>query len=256
MKVPILMYHQIAARPPRVYRRYSITPSQFSLQMRWLALRGYTTLSLDGLLRCRAGTVPWPSRPVVITIDDGYASAVRHALEVLPKYGFTATVFLVAGAMGTHCTWVERAAMPLVGWTTARETIAAGFTCGSHSLTHRRLAELSAASCARELRESRTRLEDGLGAPVRDLAYPYGAVNETVRKLASDVGYSTACGVTRALSVKSDNPLNLPRVHVLGGETLVDFACRLRTARPAGDLVRTRLRTLFSARVPKPNSRR
>jgi peptidoglycan/xylan/chitin deacetylase (PgdA/CDA1 family) len=181
----------------------------------------------------------------VITIDDGFAEAARHAMEVLPRYAFTATVFLVAGAMGAYGMWVERAEMPLAGWAAAREMIAAGFTCGSHSLTHPRLADLRPDACARELRESRKRLEDGLGVPVRHLAYPYGSVDETVRKLAAEAGYSTGCGVSRALSVSSDSPLNLPRVPVIGGESLADFACRLRTARPMGDLVRAGLRKLL-----------
>lgn len=247
MKVPILMYHQITARPLPGYTRYAVTPSQFARQMRWLSLRGCTTVSLDTLLRCRAGGIPWPCRPIVITIDDGYAEAARHAMEVLPKFGFTATVFLVAGAMGGGSTWVQGVSIPVMRWETAREMMKAGFSCGSHSVTHARLATLSPTACTRELRDSRQRLEDGLGAAVTDFAYPYGSVNDTVRQLAAEEGYSNACGITLELSADGDDPLRLPRVPVMGDDSLADFACRLRTARPVGAMLRVGLRGLLAA---------
>ncbi len=244
MNVPILMYHQVTATPSPGFARYSVAPAQFAWHMRWLWLRGFTTLSLDDLMRCRAGQRAWPRRPVVITIDDGYDAAVRAALDVLPRFGFTATVFLVAGAIGQVSNWDAGVALPVAGWSAVREMAAAGFTCGSHTVTHPRLADLSPDACAHELRDARRRLEDGLGAPVRHLAYPFGSVNETVRRLAEDAGYRTACAVTRGLSTDADDPLLLQRVHILGHDSFVDFVCRLRTAGPLGEMVAARLRRM------------
>ena len=216
--------------------------------MRWLSLRGCTALSFDTLLRCRTGATPWPRRPIVITIDDGYTEAARHAVEVLPKFGFTATVFLVAGAMGGGSTWVPGVSMPVMQWETAREMMKAGLSCGSHSVTDPRLATLSPAACMRELRDSRQRLEDGLGVAVTDFAYPYGSVDDTVRQLAAEAGYSIACGMTPKVSADGDDPLRLPRVEVMGDDSLADFACRLRTAQPVGVMLRVG-RGLLAARA-------
>jgi peptidoglycan/xylan/chitin deacetylase (PgdA/CDA1 family) len=209
--------------------------------MRWLSARGYTTLTLDALRRCRAGMQPWPPRPVVITIDDGYAEAVRYALEVLPPHGFTATVFLVAGAMGGSSSWDPGVAIPVAGWDSAREMLRAGFTCGSHSMTHARLDTLPPDACAREVRESRLRLEDGLGVAVTHFAYPYGAVNASVRRLVAESGYATACGARLDLASDRDDELVLPRVLVVRGDSFADFVCRLRTARTVDVMVRARL---------------
>ena len=241
MRVPILMYHQITASPPPGYTRYTVTPGQFGRQMRWLSARGYTTLTLDALRRCRAGTQPWPPRPVVITIDDGYAEAVRYALDVLQVHGFTATVFLVAGAMGGSSSWDMGVSMPVAGWDAAREMVSAGFTCGSHSITHARLDTLAPDACAREVRESRLRLEDGLGVAVTHFAYPYGAVNADVRRLVAESGYVTGCSATLDLSSERDDELLLPRVLIVRGDSFADFVCRLRTARTVDVMVRARL---------------
>jgi peptidoglycan/xylan/chitin deacetylase (PgdA/CDA1 family) len=244
MNVPILLYHQITDAPPPGYTRYTVTRAQFTRQMRWLRVRGYTALSLDALLACRNGERPWPRRSVVITIDDGYLEAVEHAAHVLPRFGFTATVFLVAGVMGQTSNWDQGVAMPIVGWNRARELMNAGLSFGSHSVTHPRLASLEPDACARELIESRATLEDGLGAPVVHVAYPYGSMNDAVRRMAAAAGYATGCGVTLELATPRDVRCDLPRVLVVSNDSMADFVCRLRTARPLAEMVRARLRRI------------
>lgn len=239
------MYHQITASPPRAYTRYTVTPRQFDRQMSWLRLRGYQSLSLDALQRCRSGLEQWPPKPIVITFDDGYEEAARYALDVMPKYGFTATMFLVAGAIGQTSGWDQGVSMPLVGWDAVRGMVRAGFTIGSHSLTHANLTALEPKACARELRESRARLEDRLGSPVVHVAYPYGAVNQVVRDIAAEAGYVSGCTATLDLATATDDALLLPRVLVVSSDSMADFICRLRTARTVGVMARAYVGSAF-----------
>jgi peptidoglycan/xylan/chitin deacetylase (PgdA/CDA1 family) len=243
--VPILMYHQITAPPAAHYPRYTVTPARFTRQIRWLALRGYSTISLDTYLRCRAGEEPWPRHPIVITFDDGYEEAMQHALDTLPRFGFRATVFLVAGAIGRTSDWDAGVSMPVAGWSRLRELVSAGFECGSHTLTHPRLADAPPGACMRELRDSRRQLEDGLGVPIRHVSYPYGSVDAHVRALASEAGYASGCSSTLELAAPQHDPMLLPRVLMVSSDSLADFVCRLRTARPLAEMVRARLRRMI-----------
>lgn len=238
--VPILMYHQVARPAPAAYAHYTVTPVVFARQMRVLAACGYRSVSLECLGRTRAAGLPIPKRTVVITFDDGFQDAIRHAVPVLAKYGFTATFFVVAGLIGRTSEWTRarRAIeMPLADLGALREIDRAGFTIGSHTMTHRRIADLTEDEGRRELHESRQRLEDWLGRTVRDLAYPYGSASESVRRLAADCGYLRACSTIEGLSPQTDDPLMLRRVHIAGGDSLGDFTCRLRTGRPLGALL-------------------
>ena len=88
---------------------------------------------------------------------------------------------------------------------------------------------------------SREILEDALGHAIRDLAYPFGAFDASVRQAALETGYRSACSVVPRLARLADDALALPRVPVSGRDTLLDFACRLRTARRLKDLVRAGL---------------
>ena len=239
--IPILMYHQVGARPHPAFRKYTVAPSAFRTQMRWLAAAGYETVTPDQLLDARAGRGVLPRRPVMITFDDGFRECVDEALPVLRSHGFGAVFYLVAGLMGGTSRWLVPligAEFPLVDWETARELERAGFRCAAHSMTHPRLTDLDPDACRTELREPRQLLEEHLGRPEHHLAYPHGAWDEQVRALAEEAGYRTACSVRIGLSGPGDDALALHRVPVNGTDTLPDFVARLRTGHTVRETVR------------------
>jgi peptidoglycan/xylan/chitin deacetylase (PgdA/CDA1 family) len=230
--VPVLMYHQVSPSPEPSFRRYTVTVREFSRQMRWLATFGYRTIDMDTLVRARAGQGPLPKRPVLITFDDGFQGCVDHALPVLQANGFTAVFYLVSGHMGKTSRWLVAELgldLPIMSWPTARALVADGFQCGAHTVTHPHLTGLDPAQCRAELVDARMRLEDELGRSIVHLAYPYGSYDPEVRQRAVEAGYITACSTQAGLSAPGDDPLALHRVSIYGHDTLIDFACRLRT---------------------------
>ena len=238
--VPILLYHEVSPRPHPALRRYTVTVREFSRQMRWLAAFGYRPIDLDTLVRARMDQGSLPRRPVVITFDDGLQGCADHALPVLRAHGFTAVFYLVAGLMGQTTQWMVSEVgleLSIMSWDAARALAAAGFQCGAHTVTHPRLAGLDPARCRAELADGRRRLEDELGRPVVHLAYPFGSYDAAAQSIAAEAGYVTACSTRAGLSRPDDELMALHRVTVYGHESLLDFACRLRT----GSAVRDRL---------------
>jgi peptidoglycan/xylan/chitin deacetylase (PgdA/CDA1 family) len=177
----------------------------------------------------------------VITFDDGYRECVEHAVPILERFGFKAVFFLVAGLMGASSRWLRQEVgldLPLIDWPTARRLEAAGFACGSHTLTHPRLAHLPPDACRRELADSRARLEDELGHEVRDFAYPFGSFDARVLAAVQEVGYRSACAETPGRSRPSDDHLALRRIRVRGQESLFDFMLRVVTGFSAREWLR------------------
>lgn len=245
--IPILMYHQVTPQPLPTFRKYVVLPEAFTVQMKWLALMGYSTITLDRLLEHRNGRASLPRRPVIITFDDGFRDCVEHAVPVLQAYGFTAIFYLVAGLVGKTSGWLRHSLgldLPLLDWAAARRLEMEGHACGAHSMTHPHLADLSAAACRDELREARRVLEYQLGHEVRHMAYPYGSFNEMVRMMSAETGYCSACSVQSGLSSAGDDPLALHRVPVTGQDSLLDFICRLRTSWPMRDLLHSKAQFL------------
>lgn len=93
-----------------------------------------------------------------------------------------------AGAMKTA---EFRLSRPL-DWNQVREMSAAGIEFGSHTVSHPILSRLDDDDLARELTDSRQRLERELGKPAPVLAYPVGGpeeFNDKVVRLAGVAGY-------------------------------------------------------------------
>ena len=238
-RVPILMYHQLARRPDSGFRGYSLTPKAFERQMRWLATAGYRTITLDDLLAHRNGRGPVPSKPVIITFDDGFLGPVEWAVPLLRSLGFTATFFVVAGLVGESSRWLQAEMgvdFPLMGWAALRRLRDDGFQVGSHTMSHPRLAELEEAECRAELVESKRLIEDRLDVEVRHLAYPYGSFDADVVQMAADAGYASACTVRAGLSEAGEANHMLSRVWVPARprETTPEFVLRMFTGVPVG----------------------
>lgn len=232
MRVPILMYHHVAPKPVVGFEKYTVTTRAFAAQMRWLAWMRYTPITFDTLVAARQGERPFPSRPVVITFDDGFQECIDRAVPIMKQYRMSAIFYLVAGLMGRTSEWLKRergVELQLASWQSAQQLLADGFQCGAHSLTHPHLTELTETACRRELVEARRLLEQNLGQEIIHLAYPFGAWNSRVRTLATESGYSTACSVEIGLSTEHDSLFAFRRVPITGFDSLADFVCRLNT---------------------------
>jgi peptidoglycan/xylan/chitin deacetylase (PgdA/CDA1 family) len=248
------MYHEVSPSPHPGFRRYTVTVREFTWQMRWLAALGYQAIDMDTLARARLGQGSLPRRPVVITFDDGFQGSADHAVPVLRAHRFTAVFYLVAGLMGETSRWLRPELgmeLSLMSWDTARTLAADGFQCGAHTVTHPRLTGLEPSRCRAELVDARTRLQEELGRPIVHLAYPYGSFDQRVRATAAEAGYVTACSTQAGLSGADDDLLTLHRVTIYGHDTLLDFACRLRS----GTALRERLGRAFDSVTHRFQSR-
>jgi peptidoglycan/xylan/chitin deacetylase (PgdA/CDA1 family) len=91
--VPVLTYHGIN---PKVDSPYTITPKQFAEQMAMLEHAGFHTISAEQFARLPGGSAKdLPSRPILISFDDGQLDSYRYADPILKRYGFRATMFVI-----------------------------------------------------------------------------------------------------------------------------------------------------------------
>jgi len=224
--IPIFMYHEIADVPRNLDPLGLAIPlTQFEQQMSYLSRNAYHCLSLPEVLRYLQKGDRLPARSFVITFDDGYQDVYTQACPILEKYGFTATIFLVAGGMGTSSNWWgkagERSAL-LLTWTEARDLAKRGFILGSHTLNHPRLSTQDDQSAFEEIRNSKILLQDRLEMQVDFLSYPYSDTDNRVERLVESAGYLAACaGNSGPWSI-----FHLWRVPCLRGDTTQSFALK------------------------------
>ncbi|MEU9441599.1 polysaccharide deacetylase family protein [Streptomyces sp. NPDC048304] len=211
--VPILMYHSVATAPNDATRALSVAPEAFAEQMALIGDLGLTPVTTAGLAaRWRSGR-PLPARPVLITFDDGYEGVHRHALPVLAKHGFPATLFVSTGWIrGTYDTGGGLDTM--LDWRQVRDLAATGVEIGGHSHTHPQLDQLDDAALRTELTRCTEIVADELGARPASFAYPYGYSDRRVREAVRAGGYAQALAVGNGLARRRQGPYALRRVTV------------------------------------------
>lgn len=231
--LPILMYHNIARAPRKlpVYRSLYVSPGAFARQM-WLLHRlGYTGLSMSAAMPYLRGERQ--GRVAVITLDDGYADNLDNALPVLQKFGFSATVYVVSGAIGQFNRWdAERLGIRkrLMAASELRQWSDGGMEIGAHTRNHPRLTRCNDVALQDEILGSKQDLEGITGAPVTQFCYPYGDVDDRVVAAVGAAGYAAATTTRRGRVIPGADQLRLPRVQVARHHMLPQFAMRSLTA--------------------------
>ena len=224
VKVPILTYHYIRINPDyrdRLGIALSVTPADFAAQMDWLASNGFHTVTPADVYDYLNGTRGLPSRPVVLTFDDGYADFYNTALPILRGHDFTAVSYVISGFIGRS------------GYMNAAQIVEAdraGIEIGSHTVDHANLARSSAGNVNFELVASKQALEQLLGHPVLSFCYPSGQFNGSVAFSVQMAGYTNATTTTFGYIHYLSDRYRWSRLRISGGESLSDFAVALVNA--------------------------
>ena len=228
IRLPILMYHYIR-RPPSTRTdplgyRLSVAPEVFQSQMDWLYANGYHPVTFNQVRAYFAGTDALPSRPVVITLDDGYRDLYTTAYPILRAHSFTAVAYIVPNFVG-RAEYVTRDQI--------LEMDRGGIEIASHTMNHADLAKMSYGSAMYELLQSKKWLEGLVGHQIVDFAYPSGQFTRATVAAVQQAGYDTA--VTEQVSIvhsRADR-YTWARVRVGGGELLPDFITGLGISMPS-----------------------
>jgi glycosyltransferase involved in cell wall biosynthesis/peptidoglycan/xylan/chitin deacetylase (PgdA/CDA1 family) len=222
--VLILNYHAFARRGERP-SRYVVPVQRFARQTALLKRCRYNVISLDDYVDYRRTYRLPPPRSVVITIDDGYVDTDTIARPILERFGFPATAFLITSADGhPGGSDPSLAGRPVLDLMRARDLVGSGMRFGAHTRTHPDLTVLDPRAVDAEVGGSKNELEHALGVPVCSFAYPFGALNESVRHAVQRAGFWSACGVVPGRNRPATDSFKLHRTEVRGTYTLLGFA--------------------------------
>ncbi len=208
--VPVLTYHRVAPSGAVGLPDLIVDPANFAAELSALNAGGYHTIHQSQLFAALYYGAKLPSRPVIISVDDGYVDDVRTILPALQRWHMTATFFVITGRM-TEPGFLSAEQI--------RQLDRAGMDVGDHTAHHVDLRAITPSELRMETAGSRRTLDAVLGHPVYYFAYPFGAYNDTVisavRAAGFTMAYTTAAGTTES----TDSRLTWPRIHVGRSET-------------------------------------
>lgn len=219
-RVPILMYHVLAAAPANaVYPKLFVPPGVLDAQVEWLAANGYHAVTLQHLFDAWRGVRTLPPRPVVLTFDDGYLSDYSAGLPALRRHGWPGVLDLAVKnlAPGDIRPWQ------------VRRLLAAGWELAAHTVSHVDLTTLGPARLRQEVAGSRAILRRMFRVPVEFFCYPAGRYDARVIAAVKAAGFRGATTENPGLARPTER-FTLDRIRIEPGVGVRGLARLLRQA--------------------------
>lgn len=230
-KIPVLCYHNISDLGHPAYWRYILPVKRFKKQMVWLKEHGYQSISLGDLYAYMEHGAPIPSKPVLITFDDGYRDLKTTATPFLAEMGLHHTHFINAGKMGKTTDWVKIAPdLPILSREDIQEMSGAygqWVDFQAHGDTHLSLKSQSTSTILKEIQTCIDVLEPLTQKPVHYFAYPYGDYDDATVKAIATTNLRFAFTVARGLCQPGQAHKLLPRVEIFAHDLFLDFILSL-----------------------------
>ncbi len=92
--IPIVMYHGIT-ESSESKNEYFISRSLFENDLKWYRDKGYTTILPSQLYAYVAEGSRLPTKPILLTFDDGYCNNYTYAFPLLQKYNMKAVISII-----------------------------------------------------------------------------------------------------------------------------------------------------------------
>ncbi len=220
----ILTYHSVSNRRQG---GLAVSVENFDRQMKYFYKKGYRTISLAQAIEKK----DLSSKSFVITFDDGYQDNYTNAYFILKRYGFSATIFLITGYIGTDRLfkperYIERYGgreedYYFLSWRAIREMSNNGIEFGSHTISHPHLTRLSYQEARKEIQGSKKQIEEEIGTKIIFFCYPYGDFNGRIQKILKECGYEGA--VVTPYGRLKEGKFSLKRVGIYRKDNMLRF---------------------------------
>lgn len=162
---------------------------------------------------------------VTLSFDDSWTSQYTTALPILQTAGFKGTFYLTTEPIQEG--WDDFMTPNQV------KTIAQqGHEIAGHTVTHADLTTLSRNRINQEIKNSKTYLQNLTGAIVTSFAYPYGSLNNTIKTLLKNAGYTAARGVDyETLNTATTDKFDLKSQCIETGDSMASIKAQIDAAK-------------------------
>ena len=261
----VLCYHNVVDKitDPKIM---NVTTDQLISHFKWLKVNGYHVISLDDILQARKGEKNLPKKAVLLTFDDGYVSFYTRIYPLLKLYNYHAIYALVGKWQETPKNQkflygtLPRSRKMLLSWDEINEMKDSGlieFASHTYDAHHGIIAnpqgntQPAITSLKYDMKTKKyestyqyqKRVEEDIkkssdviykhtGKRPRCIAWPYGAYNGTVQKIAAKYGMP----ISLTLDDGSNTPRDIAgikRILVGNNSAFSDFYWNMQNSEPS-----------------------
>jgi peptidoglycan/xylan/chitin deacetylase (PgdA/CDA1 family)/UDP-N-acetylglucosamine:LPS N-acetylglucosamine transferase len=228
-ELPVLMYHRLVNSPSEAGRHgIYVTVKQFEEQMKYLLIKGYRTITFEELEN--VNRFDKTEKYAILTFDDGYEDNYTLLFPILKKFGLKAVIFSVTHRESNL--WdTENSDEPVVRLMSSEqiaEMSEYGVEFGAHTKTHSDLTKISLLQAETEIRESKAELEKITGKSVISFAYPYGGMNDDVKRLVKEAGFKYGIATDTGPLALHEDFYHIRRIGIFPNTGKLGFARKVK----------------------------
>jgi peptidoglycan/xylan/chitin deacetylase (PgdA/CDA1 family) len=250
--LPVAMYHHLLKDSNR-WGDYVISPSQFEEDLKFIQKQGYETVSAQQVADYVQKGIHLPSKPMLISFDDGYEGVYEYAFPLLKKYNMKA-VFLIIGKHTDIFSKPDEKQSVNYGhasWDQLREMQQSGvFEIGNHTynmhdspgsarygtkLNPGESLEHYETALKKDIGGLYNQISKEIGVPPVAFAYPFGAISPESKPILKDIGFSvifTSEQKVNTLTKNSmENPIYLRRFNRPHSDSTYNYFTKLRVVK-------------------------
>lgn len=213
-EVPILCYHNIkdfTDSAGEMTKTYTVKPANFAEQMKALANAGYHSILPNQLYDYLVYNKPLPEKPVMITFDDTRGEQYSIGAAEMKKYNFKGVFFVMTVSINRP-NYLSKEDI--------KELSDSGNCIAAHTWDHHMVTKYAGDDWNTQLVKPKAKLEEIIGKPITNFAYPFGLWNKEAIAEIKKSGYKMAF----ILSTKRDSidPLFTIRRMIVSGNWSTD----------------------------------
>jgi peptidoglycan/xylan/chitin deacetylase (PgdA/CDA1 family) len=231
--VRVLMYHKFSTEQSDYL---TVTTTQFEAQLTYLKSEDYQFITAQNLLDFYLYNKPLPSKPILLTFDDGYRNNLELAYPILKKQAAKATIFIPTSFVGKTNKW-DNGNDAIMSIEQLKNLDPSVFELALHSHEHRNYAELNVAEIASDLGQNVAFFKKNNLNYTPVFAYPYGGRPKNEIKTGMIYAFNTF-GIQAAFrignrvnSLKIKYLYELNRIDVRGDDGFWSFKIKVRTGK-------------------------
>ena len=208
--VPILMYHYVSPLPENAddtRTNLTLDPTIFRQHIQYLDSEGYSSISLYEMNNALERGVELPSKPIILTFDDGYIDHYTYVYPVLREFGFTGTFFIATA-------FIDENRAGYMNWQQVKDMADSGMNMEAHTKNHVDLRNRDYDFLVYEIMGSFESLKAHTGIDSEMFAYPVGHYDENTLAVLDSTPAIRAVTTEVGAYHTTDNYLEMPRMRI------------------------------------------
>ncbi len=227
----VLLYHKVVTDEKS--DGLTVTTKKLTEQFHFIKNNGYTVIGLPDLLDSHRRGIALPSKPVLLTFDDGYRNNFTCLYPILKAFGFRATIFLIAETILPIAPAADES--DFLQLTDLKNMDPEMVSYGYHSYSHQSYSHFTKAALAEDINKCMQHFEN-IGLSVLPcLAYPFGAYHKREPQKSGMVQVLQEQHIQLAFRIGNRvNPPGLPapffieRIDIRGDDSFHKFKQKLK----------------------------